>query len=617
MTREATGLFLFVLEFSRQIRQSRLKNVGWFHFGRNIFMRYLALLAPIFILFAVVAVSVPAQEITPANLPADTSLVIYSHSRDKIQAAVPSNPMVKAWYSPEYAQIRTLLVQYFIGQMTPKPGAQKIAIAPQNIDRMLSVLQNSLVIGFSSTSDIGVILQSSGNSAGQLLRTPGLFFILDTTGKEAEFTQAWPALVAALPREITHTKYDFAGTSVEKFAGPNQTTFAARLGNRFVWSNQQTVLEDLIGRLKPGAPTGNSLAENPDFQHCQVQPAPAAVVHFFYRFPDFSKIPVPANPQVDTGAMVKAMHLDSIHAICGNIAMTQDAEFSQWQILADTSPGSLLSWFGSNHAQFDTAALATSSTSSITVGTFDLQAFYKTLKSAVVAAMPGRQQASADLMEGMASMQLGMPITDALGLIRGEFASINTKSQAADPPGVVALTISNPKQIVDLIQKLVPSEISDESQENGVTFFKTPAILGSEPNKPASDYFALTPQFLLVSSDRQVLHDFAARAGSDQTVGGGASIVTNPDVRRLRAMMPAEVLGFSITDYSNGGFQKQMTKAFADMQSQDKSKTTPEELQLLQALSQIPWANFMGGIHWGVSAWWKNADGIHIESRMQ
>lgn len=88
-------------------------------------MRFPARLAPILILFALTAVSAPAQEITPANLPADTSLVIYSHSRDKIQAAVPSNPMVKAWYSPEYAQIRTLLVQYFIGQMTPKPGAPK------------------------------------------------------------------------------------------------------------------------------------------------------------------------------------------------------------------------------------------------------------------------------------------------------------------------------------------------------------------------------------------------------------------------------------------------------------------------------------------------------------
>jgi hypothetical protein len=607
-----------MLKFLREIRQSRFTNVGWFHIWRNIFMRIFARLAPILILFALIAVSAPAQEITPANLPADTSLVIYSHSRDKIQAAVPANPMVKAWYSPEYAQIRVLLVQYFIGQMTPKPGAPNIVITPQNIDRMLSVLQNSLVIGVSGTTDFAALAQTSSGSPMQFFKVSGLFFILDTTGKDAEFTQVWPALVAALPKEIAHTKYDFAGTPVDKFAGPNQTTFAARVGNRFVWSNQQTVLEDLIGRLKPGAPAGNSLAENADFQHCNVRPSPGAVLHFFYRFPDFSKIPVPANPQVDTGAMVKAMHLDSIHAICGNIAMTQDAESSQWQILGDTSPGSLLSWAGTNHAQFDTPALAASSTSSITVGTFDLQAFYKTVKSAVVAAMPGRQQASADLMEGMAAMQLGMPITDALGLIRGEFASININSQAADPPGVFALTISDPQKIMDLIHKLPPSMISDEKQESGVIFFKTDAIFGSEPNKPAPDYFALTPRFMLVSSDKQVLHDFVARAGSAQsTVASVASIMANPDVRRLRAMMPAEVLGFSITDYSSGYFQKEMTKAFAEVQSQDKSKTTPEELQLLQALSQIPWANFMGGIHWGVSAWWKDADGIHIESHMQ
>jgi hypothetical protein len=584
-------------------------------------MRHFARVAPIAILLTLAAASISAQEITPANLPADTTLVLFSHSRDKIQAAAPSNPMVKAWYSPEYGLIRTLLVQYFIGQMTPKPGSSKFTITPENTDKLLSVFQNSLVFGISGPLNFTSLAQDTSGSPIQIFQKSGVFLILDTTGKDPQVTQLWPALVAALPKEIAHTHYDVGGISIEKFAGPNQTTFTARVGSRFIWSNHQNVIEDLIGRLKSGAPSGNSLAENTDFQHCQSHPAPGAVLDLFYRFPDFSKLPVRANPQVDTQAMLNAMSLNSLHAVCGNMSMTQDGEVGRWMILADTSQGPVLTWLGSNHSQFETLSLVSPSTSSVAVGTFDLQAFYKTLKTAVAAAMPGRQQASVDLVEGMVSMQIGMPLTDALGIFRGEFGSITVASQSADPTKVIALTISNPQRIMDLIHKLAPKQISDETQEGGVTYFKTAAQVPTgtaTPQTPATDSFiALTPQFLLVSSDKQVLHDFVARAGSSQTTGGVASLLVDPDVRRLRAMMPAEILGLSITDYSSGSFQKEMTKTFTDAQSQDKSKTTPEEIQLLQALSQFPIAKFMGGIHWGVSTWWRDSDGIHFETRMQ
>jgi hypothetical protein len=485
---------------------------------------------------------------------------------------------------------------------------------------MLTVLQNSLVIGISGASDITALSQTSANSPGQVLNMSGLFFILDTTGKDAEFNQLWPALVSALPKEVTHTHYDFGGTSIEKFAGPNSTTFTARAGNRFVWSNQQKVMEDLVGRMKSAAPSANSLAENADLQRCQAHALSGSVVDFFYRFPDFSKLPFPATPQMDTGAMTKAMHFDAMHAACGTFSMTPDGALSRVLLLADTSQDSPVSWFGSNHTQFDSLALVPPSASTVTVGSFDLQAFYKTIKVAVVAAMPGRQQASADLMEGMVSAQLGMPLTDALGVFRGEFASIKLTSQSADPPQLFALTISNPQRIMDLIHKLAPTQISDETQENGVTYFKTavqiPTGTTTQPNALAKvNYIALTPRFLLFTSDRQVLRDFVARAVSPQGAAGGASIADNPDVRRLRAMMPADVMGFSVTDYAHTDFQKEMMKSFTDAESQ--ANISQEELQLLKGLSQLPWTSFMGGIHWGVSAWWKAADGFHYEAHAQ
>jgi hypothetical protein len=250
-----------------------------------------------------------------------------------------------------------MLVQYFVSQMAPNPGGKKFVITPENTDRMLSVLQNSLVIGVSGATDMAALAQTSGNNPGQFLKQTGLFFILDTTGKEDQFNQLWPALVAALPKEIAHTHYDFSGTSIEKFVGPNNTTFSARAGNRFVWSNQQKAIEDLIGRLKSAAPSANSLAENADLQHCQAHPVPGAVLDFFYRFPDLSALAVPSNPQVDTTSMIKAMHLNAMHAACGNMSITPEGEFARIVVLSDISQDSPLSWLGSNRAQFDSLAL--------------------------------------------------------------------------------------------------------------------------------------------------------------------------------------------------------------------------------------------------------------------
>jgi hypothetical protein len=82
-------------------------------------------------------------------------------------------------------------------------------------------------------------------------------------------------------------------------------------------------------------------------------------------------------------------------------------------------------------------------------------------------------------------------------------------------------------------------------------------------------------------------------------------------------LFPAEVLGFSVTDYTSAEWQKEITDAFAMVGTQDKSKLTPEENQLMEGLKHIPWLAFMGGFHWGAGAWWKDADGIHYESRIQ
>lgn len=591
-------------------------------------MRLIARIAPIVILALVLtSAKAKAQEITPANLPADTSFVIFSHSRAQIRAGAGNNPMVQSWYSPESAQVRRLFVRYFVSQTDTKTNGQKFAISPENVDRLLSVLENSLVFGISGSADYLSMVQAPSSSSPKFMKTAGLFFILDISGKEAQLAQLWPVLKASLPKEITHSASSLGGTSIEKFTGPNQTTFSAQVGNRFIWSNQQKVIEQLLVRLAPGAVSGDSLGENSDYRQCQSHPSPGAIMEGFFRIPDLSKLSVPATtPQLDMSAGFKALHLESIHALCGNISMTPDGELSRWTILGDTSQGTLLSWFGSNRTQFDSLALIPPAATSFMLWSFDIQAFYKSIKNGVAAGMPGGQQGgAADIAEGMFAMQLGMPVADALGLFRGEYVTIKLPSQSADSPQVTGLAISNLKRIMDLIHKLAPTSIADEAQENGVTYFKlassvtAPAPAGAAPQAvPSPETFvALTPQFLMICSDKKILHDLATRVISSPEGAKGLSLADNPEVVHIRGMFPAALLGLSVSDYTHTNLQKEMLDSFAKMGEQDKSKMIPEQIQLIDALKNVPWSTFASALHWSVSVWWKDADGIHFENRVR
>lgn len=584
-------------------------------------MRLIARIAPHTILaFALAVATASAQEITPANLPADTSFVIFAHSSAQIRAGAGANPFVETWYSPESAQVRRLFVRYLVSQMDPKTNGQKFTLSPENLDRLLSVMENSLVFGISGSTDYLSMVQAPAGPSPKFMKTAGMYFILDISGKEAQFTQLWPALTAELPKEITHRTYSLGGVSVEKFTGPNQATFSAQVGNRFIWSNQQAVIEQLIARLTPGQAPGDSLAGNSDYQHCQSHVVSGAVFDAFFRVPDLSKLRIPATPQFDTSASVKALHLESIHAVCGNMSMTPEGELAQWTILGDTSQGALLSWFGANRAQFDTLGLVPPSAASVMFWSYDLPAVYKSVKTSLSAGIPGGQQGAADLAEGMAAMQLGMPITDALGLFRGELAAITMGSQSPTPPSVIVLTISNPQRIMDLIHKLAPTYIAEETQANGVTFFKyaPPTAPGASPQAPATEtLIALTPQYLLIGSDKKAIHDLAERAGASQGSLNGSSFTDNPEFQRIRAMFPAELLGLSVTDYTHSNTLKVMLDAISPTAEKDKTKTSPEQLQLIQAFQNAAWLKLISQLRWSVSAWWKDADGIHFENRVR
>lgn len=556
-----------------------------------------------------------AQQLTPANLPADTPLVIYWHGSSRAKAAYANNPVAKIWSSPDYAQFRVQWLQSLLHTMNLSSNGYTIKPTPENTERVLSLIENPMMFGISSSADLLGLAQSASKPNGSFLNSSGLFFVLDTTGKETQFGQLWAEIEAGVSKNVTRSKSEFSGTSVEKFAGPTDSSFAARAGNYFIWSNKRVVIEDLITRQHSGSNADKSLSQDPGFIQCGVDSNRDSLFELFLHVPDLSKAPLPSNPMVDTSAVLKGFKFDAFHAACVSMAITSDGTHTRGLVLADTSAGGIVSIVGANRPRIETLQLVPESAYSFSSGSMDLPAFYKVLRSSAVAAMPPEQQSSVGMVEIVAAAQLGMPLSDALALFGGEYAIIQLDAKTVDAPQLFAITITDQQKILNLIHKFGAKKISDEKQANGVTFLtygSAPDSVGASGSPiPSQYYVGIAPHFVFASSNPQYVQDAAARLSSP----GQSSVADNPGIQELRARLPHDVLGLSIMDYTKVDWANFMKEIIAKSQTAGTPKLSSEDNQFFETMmKQLPWSSMNQTMHWSVGAWWKDADGFHYES---
>ncbi len=574
-------------------------------------------LAALGALLAAAAFPAAAQEFGPAMLPADTTFVIYSHGIARAETMYPSNPMIQSWNSADFAQLRQQAVDYWIRHADWKANGRPLKFSSAEVEQMTSFIKSPMMLGFSGGLDMGKLAQPSASATGQIMNAGGMFVIVDLTGKAPQFDFLYKFIEASLPKEIARTRSDFSGVSIEKFTGPNATSFTSRVGNYFVWSNQQKVMEELVSRASSHSASAKNLAADTTFQQCLAKPDADSVSELYFRFPDLSKTSIPASDQYNATAAMNALHLDSLRAICGSIAVTKEGEHSRMFILGDTKAGGIFDVAGPNRAHFDSLALAPATAFSYSGYSFDLTAIYNLVRTAALAALPPQQAMAVSMVEGMAGSQLGMPLTTALSLISGEFATIQLNPGATDPTPLFAITISDSDKVLALIHKLAGSFLVEDSHEAGLTLFTRPtpatpaAKDSSEPAAPTY-YFGVTPHFLLAGTDKAALRK-AAHSDS-----AGATLADSPEMRTLRAALPNDLLGFSVTDYTHYDWAGEIAKSITDMEKADKAKLSPEDIQFFDNLKKFGTTSY-GKMTFrrSVGGWWKAPDGIHYEGFTQ
>jgi hypothetical protein len=234
-------------------------------------------LAELILLASLAALPAAAQEFGPGILPADTSFFVFSRGTAHAETAYAGNPMVQSWNSPEFADFRQQGIAYLIRHSDWKVNGQPMKFTPPQTDQIFSLLKSPMMFGFSGAIDVASLAKAATPTAKQVLDAGGMFAILDVTGKATQFDFLFRLISANVPKEVTHTHSGFSGVGIEKFAGPNNTSFAARVGNYFVWSNQEKVIQDLITRLGAHSTPGDSLAQTPNYQRCRANQDPDSI----------------------------------------------------------------------------------------------------------------------------------------------------------------------------------------------------------------------------------------------------------------------------------------------------------------------------------------------------
>lgn len=576
---------------------------------------------PVFLLFA--AFPAAAQEFGPAMLPADTSLVIFTPGIAKVRAAFPGNPLAQVYASPEFDQLRKQVASYLFLKQKADAKGKPSKFTLEDLNRMFSLYESPMMIGMTGSADLIALAQSAPKSPGGFMKAAGLFFVLDVSGKSAEFDKLWPDVEAEIAKDETVTHSTFSGATIEKFTGSAKdagSSFAARSGNYFIWSTQRKVLDDLITRLRPGPVAGKTLGDDPDFRQCRMGVESGPLYEVFFRIPDLNKIPIPPSPQFNFKAGMRQLHLDAMRAFYGSYALTADGGHWRGIVLGDTTGGGIVDLVGTNRGNFETLALAPASAYSVTAGSFDLQAFHKVILKVAAAGLPPEQQANVQMMEAMAAMPLGMSVEDALGLFGGEYAVMQFDAKIVSTSQLIAFTITDPEKFLSLVHKIPGDAVKGETKENGVTFLR---LGGSAPaadpaQAPSPEYYlAITPHVLLAGSDRAMVREAASRLSGAPSAAGPGLLVDTPALHTLRAKLPHDVIGVNFTDYTRSTWLDQIFKSMRQAQDAGTAKQSPEDKQLMDSLEKLSMSIMGKMLHSSVATWWRAADGIHYEGFSQ
>jgi hypothetical protein len=558
----------------------------------------------------------------PAQLPSRT--VFYLNWRGAPAPDVRNaNSLLALWDDPDFAPARSALATNMLNSSQEKSAVAKLT--PEEIQEYASLLENGFTLGYLSEPAKHAAANAAAAKEAKLTPWNGMFFVYDRTGKEALLTKAI-LRVRAQQKDVSNlSQVTLGGVAVLKSEGKSGVTYWAEHGKYAVSASERGVMEEILARLDGKASAAAALAQTPAYQEAQPI-AGSGVLDFFVGIPDLKEMASDSNASsMKVRPLLDAAKLEAIHSISGHVTLEGAKTRIQAAILGDAAPGTPFDIWSSGQSTPASLALVPADAISYSFAEINFMGVYDIVKRVARAAFPQGQQGNADLLDTMAQARLGMPLTEAIGLPSGEFASMQSNPSMDSTKQVYFFGIRKKPEALKLLRSVFGDQLTSERSEGETTFVKI-SLGGKQGSAGVAQWnffnLAVTPDMIIGASRTETIREVLA----NRTKGAAfVSLASVPQFQAGRAQFQERVNGLSYFDFQKVDWPaaKEHWMEEAKKNSTAKSldpaqKSAPTATSTgMDWLAQVNPQVFSRHLHYSSSVSWKDAKGIHWDQWLQ
>lgn len=551
--------------------------------------------------------------VDPGQLPSQTSLYLFWHGTpsDEVRKI---NSLYALWDDPAFVSARSAWLESFLTEAQGSKTSEKAKLSREEFAQYLTLMDNALLIGALREPESLKAKRSSAAASG-LPAWNGTFFIYDRTGKEELLSKA----VLHMRSEGTDipklTNLTVAGVSALKIERQAGVTYWAEFGKNAVAAKEASVFEEIV-QLLNGRSTEPTLSHSPSY--LEARPLlQGGVLEFFVAVPSLKDVALNARWQSATTVkpFLTALKLDALHSIAGHIVLEGPKTHLEGAILGDTRPGSLFDFWSDGQANPASLSYVSSDTIYYSESQFNLLGIYQTLSNLFTQG-PNNSGQFVAAMEAAAQARIGMPLTEALAVLTGEIAWLQTSPTFEDGQKIYLLGISDKSKALKLTRTLLGDRVSSEKNQGDSTYLKFSLHGGPSSSGMAQwnfYYLAITPSLMFGSSKSDQLRQFVQQPPASGTTPLAKNLL------EVRAKYPQKLNGFSYFDFQKVDWPGLQAKwiAEANQSAAKASKNAKTDKKFADWLAGVSPGVFARYLHTLAGASWKDAKGVHFDEWLE
>ena len=521
-----------------------------------------------------------------------------------------ANSLLALWDDPDFAPVSSAMVSNLMGSSAEKTPKEKL-IADE-IQQYAALLENSFTIGYVSEPQ----RRAASNAGGSLNSKPawnGMFLVYDRTGKEVLLSKAVLRLRTEEREAPRLSQVTIGGAQVLKAEGKSGISYWAEHGKYAVSTGERSVMEEILGRLDGKLRGAASLTQSAAYQEAQANLG-SGLIEFFLRIPDLENLAADSKAGTfQVGPLLDAAGVAALHSVSGHVSFEGAKTHVQAALLGDAATGTPFDVWATGQSSLASLSFVPVDAVSYTSAQLNFLGIYDTVKRVARAAFPQAQQGNADLLDTIAQHKLGMPAAEALGLLTGEFASMQTSASMDSTKQVYFLGIRKRPETLKLMRTVFSDQITSERNEDDITFLKI--SLGGKQGSTQWNSFnlAVAPDMILGANRVETLREVLAHRAHASAVEG---LATAPQFQAGRAKFPEHLNGLSYFDFQKVDWQALKDRWIEEAKKSPVARTMNSSQNVVPSsapdwLAQCNPQVFSRHLHYSVSVSWKDSKGIH------